>query len=63
MKNLFRSITRLLEYSGSKVASVSQTKDGIVFDIVVEGESLRVFVTKPGQVLPFKKRELEYLEA
>lgn len=43
--DLFKIMRRLLEFSGSEVTSVSESSDGFVFDVEVQGKEMRVFVT------------------
>lgn len=52
--DLMTQLRRLLEYSGSTVETISETKDGAVVDAMFCGQKHRIFVAP---IKPKKKRE------
>lgn len=46
MKDLALNIKRLLEYSGAKVETISDTADGVIVRVDQNGQKIKIFVCK-----------------
>lgn len=51
MEKLFTVMSRLLGFSGVKLNVISKSSDGFIFDGEIDGEEVRVFITKPNSML------------